>query len=657
MRLVLPDGSVRETNQGSTGADIAMSISPHLAKASVAINVNGVQKDLSDPITENASISLITIKNEEGLEIMRHTVAAQVLGRALKNRYPGAKLAIGPTIKDGFYYDVLSPTPISASDLPAIEEEMSRIVETSATITKKLYNREQAIELFESRGEDYKVAIIKESNEGDTFQVYHQEGSDFIDLCRGPHLPSLASIGAFKLMKVAGAYWRGDSGNQMLTRVYGTAWRNNQELNDYIVRLNEAEKRDHRKLGQTMDLFHFQPETPGQVFWHNDGWTVFREVENYIRGKLRAHNYQEVNTPRLVHKSLFEQSGHWEKFGTDEMFVTKAYGDQTFALKPMNCPCHVQIFNHSSRSYRDLPIRMSEFGNCFRQERSSALHGLLRVASMAQDDAHIFCRMDQVKDEIINLNGLIKEMYAELGFKSFFVRFSDRPEQRVGDDSVWDAAEDALRDACKAADIEWVLNPGEGAFYGPKLEFVLRDAIGREWQCGTIQLDFNLPRRLNATYTDENNEKQYPVMIHRALVGTLERFVGILIEHFGGNFPLWLAPRQAVIVGVNDRNNEYVQHLNDRLRSSGIRSEVDTRNEKVSYKIREHMVSKVSFIGVIGDREEQNGTITVRRLGDGGQTINYPVEEFQKRMSEEIRTRALPPAFDSTEQNSSSSPG
>jgi threonyl-tRNA synthetase len=648
MRIVLPDGSVREVNQGSTGADIAMGISPGLAKASVAIKVNGVQHDLSDPITEDANISLLTVNDDEGLEIMRHTIAAQVLARAVKNLYPDAKLAIGPTIKDGFYYDVAFTTPISVADLTAIEEEMARIVKTGATITKKAYSREDAIALFKARGEDYKVAIISDSKEGDTFQIYHQDGSDFVDLCRGPHLPSLGNIGAFKLMKVAGAYWRGDSDNEMLTRIYGTAWKSSKELNAHLARIEEAEKRDHRKVGQEMDLFHFQPETPGQVFWHNNGWTIYREIENYIRGKLRAHDYEEVNTPRVVSKDLFVKSGHWEKFGTDEMFVTKAYGDQTFALKPMNCPCHVQIFNHSSRSYRDLPIRMSEFGNCFRQEARGALHGLMRVASMAQDDAHIFCRMDQIKDEIVKLNELIKEIYDELGFESFFVRFSDRPEQRVGDDEVWDAAEDGLKEACKAAGIDWILNPGEGAFYGPKLEFVLRDAIGREWQCGTIQLDFNLPRRLDATYTDENGEKQYPVMIHRALVGTLERFVGILIEHYGGNFPLWLAPRQLVISGVTDRNNEHVQKLAERFKAAGIRCEVDTRNEKINYKIREHMASKVSFVGVVGDREEQDDTITIRRLGDGNQTTSYGVEEFIARMLEEIRTRALPPAFSST---------
>jgi threonyl-tRNA synthetase len=645
MRVVLPDGSAREVDQGSTGAQIAMRISPGLAKASVAIKVNGVLRDLSDPITEDASISLVTVNDEDGLEIMRHTIAAQVLARAVKNLYPGAKLAIGPTIRDGFYYDVAFKEPISVADLPAIEEEMKRIAKTGSSITKKIYDRDGAKALFGDRGEEYKVAIINDSDEGEGFQIYHQDGTDFIDLCRGPHLPSFAHIGAFKLLKVAGAYWRGKSDNEMLTRIYGTAWKSNKELNAYLLRIEEAEKRDHRKLGQEMDLFHFQPETPGQVFWHNNGWTIYRQVENYIRGKLRVYDYDEVNTPRVVSKDLFVKSGHWEKFGTDEMFVTQAYGEQTFALKPMNCPCHVQIFNHSLRSYRDLPIRMSEFGNCFRQEARGALHGLMRVASMAQDDAHIFCRMDQIKDEIVGLNGLIKEIYAELGFDSFFVRFSDRPEQRVGDDSVWDAAENALQEACKAASIEWIPNPGEGAFYGPKLEFVLRDAIGREWQCGTIQLDFNLPQRLEATYIDEKGEKQYPVMIHRALVGTLERFVGILIEHYGGNFPLWLAPRQVVLSSIIDSNNDHVRAVAERFKATGIRCEVDVRNEKINYKIREHMAAKVSFVGVLGDREARDDTVTVRRLGEGNKTTNLPVNDFIARIREEIDSRALPPTF------------
>ena len=645
MRVMLPDGSVKEVAQGVTGAEVAMGIGAGLAKASVAIKVNGVQRDLTDSITEDANVALLTLNDEEGLDVMRHTVAAQVLARAVKNLYPEAKLAIGPTIKDGFYYDVAFTTPISTADLEGIEAEMTQIVKTGNPIIKEIHSRDEAIAMFKERGEDYKVSIIEDSDEGDEFQIYKQADTGFIDLCRGPHLPSLSNVGAFKLLKVAGAYWRGDSDNEMLTRIYGTAWKTPKELRAHLARLEEAEKRDHRKVGQEMDLFHFQPETPGQVFWHNNGWLIYRGIEDYIRTKLQAHDYQEVNTPRVVSKDLFVRSGHWEKFGTDEMFVTQAYGDQLFALKPMNCPCHVQIFNHGLRSYRDLPIRMSEFGNCFRQEARGALHGLMRVASMAQDDAHIFCRLDQVEDEVIALNGLIKEIYTELGFDSYFVRFSDRPEQRVGEDALWDAAEEGLKAACRAAGIDWLLNPGEGAFYGPKLEFVLRDAIGREWQCGTIQLDFNLPRRLDAMYTDENGEKQYPVMIHRALIGTLERFVGILIEHYGGNFPLWLAPRQIVLSGVTDRNDDYVRKIAKDFEVAGIRCEVDARNEKINYKIREHMAAKVTFVGIAGDREAEEGTITVRRLGGGRHTKTYAVEEFIALMRGEIATLALPPSF------------
>lgn len=645
MRVILPDSSVKEFEQGVTGFDVAKSIGPSLAKAAVAIKVNGTLKDLSDPLEDNAHISIITLNDEEGVDIMRHTLTAQVLARAVKTLYPDAKLAIGPTVKDGFYYDIDFAAPISTADLETIEAEMRKIVKQGHNIVKKIYTRDQARALFKARGEDYKIEIIDDAKEGDSFQIYHQDGTDFIDLCRGPHLPGLNISAAFKLMKVAGAYWRGDSDNKMLTRIYGTAWKNEKELTQHLARIEEAEKRDHRKLSQEMDLLHFQPETPGQVFWHHNGWVIFKELENYIRAKLRAHNYQEVNTPRIVSKDLFVRSGHWEKFGTDEMFVAKAYGDQTFALKPMNCPCHVQIFNHGYRSYRDLPIRMSEFGNCFRQEARGALHGLMRVASMVQDDAHIFCRLDQIKEEIILLNGLIAEIYSELGFSDYFVRFSDRPEKRVGSDEIWDAAENGLKEACNAAGIEWILNSGEGAFYGPKLEFVLRDAIGREWQCGTIQLDFNLPQRLDAFYIDEKGEKQYPVMIHRALIGTLERFVGILIEHYGGNFPLWLSPRQVVIAAITDKNAAHAQNLVEKFKQRGIRCEYDGRNEKINYKIREHMAAKVTFVGVIGEREEQEGTITVRRLGDGNKTTTYTVDEFLALMEGEISSHALPPSF------------
>lgn len=640
--IVLPDGSVRQYDAPVNGQQIAQSIGSGLAKAAVAVKVNGELRDLTDDITANSKVAIVTADNDEGLEIMRHTVTAQVLARAVKNLYPKARLAIGPTINDGFYYDIAFENPISSEDLEKIEAEMKKIVAAGTPIVKKILSKAEAVKLFKERGEEYKIQIIEDSGD-DKFQIYFQGDTGFIDLCRGPHLTSLKQVGAFKLLKVAGAYWRGDSSNEMLTRIYGTAWKTEKELNAYITRMEEAEKRDHRKISQTMDLLHFQGEAPGQVFWHDKGWTIFKELENYVRGKLRKHDYQEVNTPRVINKDLFVKSGHWEKFGTDEMFVSEAY-NSLFALKPMNCPCHVQIFNHTTRSYRDLPIRMSEFGNCYRQEARGALHGLMRVSSMTQDDAHIFCRPDQIKHEVTLLNGLIAEMYAELGFTSFFVRFSDRPEKRVGSDEIWDMAEQGLKDACAEAGIEWIPNPGEGAFYGPKLEFVLKDAIGREWQCGTIQLDFNLPIRLEAFYIDQSGEKKHPVMIHRALLGSLERFVGILIEHYAGHFPLWLAPTQIVISGVTEAQGKFAEELVAKFKKAGIRAVFDGRGEKINYKIREHMGEKAAYFGVIGDKEKEAGTITVRRLGLNDQQT-FGVDEFIAAMQEEIASKALPPDF------------
>lgn len=638
MKLVMPDGSVREFEDGLDGYGVSKTISTSLSKKAIAIKVNGELKDLSDPIEDHSVIQIITVDDEEGLDIMRHTLTAQVLARAVKELYPSAKLAIGPTIRDGFYYDIAFKEPLSIDDLEKIEAKMREIINGKNTITKKIYNKKDAIGLFDKKGEPYKVSIIDETEGSDAFQIYHQDGTDFIDLCRGPHLPSLSHIGEFKLTKVAGAYWRGDSDNEMLTRIYGTAWKNKKDLDTYLHRMEEAEKRDHRKLAREMDLFHFQHETPGQVFWHHKGWTIFLELENYIREKLKADGYEEVNTPRVVSKELFVKSGHWDKFGTDEMFVCEAYGDALFALKPMNCPCHVQIYNHSQRSYRDLPVRMSEFGNCYRQEARGALHGLLRVTSLTQDDAHIFCRNDQIKDEILKLNTLIKDIYTELGFPNFFVRFSDRPEQRVGSDEIWDLAENSLKEACADAGIEWQLNPGEGAFYGPKLEFVLSDAIGREWQCATIQLDFNLPERLDAKYTDSNGETQRPVMIHRALLGTLERFIGILIEHYAGNLPLWLSPTQMVITGITSDHEDYAREIAAKYEALGIRVKVDDRNEKVGYKIREHMSAKATFVAVVGDNERNDKTITIRRLGVNKQET-YGVDEFADMMLTEIKNR------------------
>ncbi len=642
VNIVLPDGSVRSYEGATTGMEVAADISKSLAKAAVAVKVNGEQKDLTDTINDNAEIQILTTKDDEGLEVMRHTVTAQLLARAVKNLYPEAKLAIGPTIKDGFYYDVATSEAISSDDLEKIEKEMRRIAEEGHDIVKKIVSKDEAIKIFEERGEDYKIEIINDAGD-DEFQLYFQNDTGFVDLCRGPHLNSLRKVGVFKLIKVAGAYWRGDSDKEMLTRIYGTAWASPKELKQYLFRMEEAEKRDHRKICQTMDLLHFQSEAPGQVFWHDKGWRMYRLLEDYIRGKLKVRNYQEVNTPRVINKSLFEQSGHWEKFGTGEMFVCEAY-DSLFALKPMNCPCHVQIYKNDLRSYRDLPIKMSEFGNCLRQEARGALHGLMRVTSMTQDDAHIFCTEDQIKDQVVELSELIAEIYSELGFNEFFVRFSDRPEKRVGEDALWDKAENALTEAAAEAGLECILNKGDGAFYGPKLEFVLTDAIGREWQCGTIQLDFNLPRRMDATYPDQNGEKQYPVMIHRALIGTLERFLGMFIENYAGNFPLWIAPHQLVISGVSEKHNDHAAKLVEKFVDAGITATLDDRNEKINYKIREAMNKKVIYVGIIGDREIEEGTITIRRLGSKDQT-SWKVEDFLADMQNEISERLLPPAF------------
>lgn len=641
--ITLPDGTVKTFTSGVTGLEIAQSIGAGLAKAAIAVRVNDKQRDLCDPINEDASLSIITLDTEEGLEIMRHTITAQLLARAVKNLYPSAKLAIGPTIENGFYYDVWFEKAISSEDLPKIEKEMRRIAETQAPIVKTLNSKDDVIKAFKDRDEDYKVKIVEGTEQSDNFQLYYQGDTGFVDLCYGPHLPTLKHVGAFKLTKLAGAYWRGDSNNEMLTRIYGTAWKNDKDLKAYLHMMEEAEKRDHRKLGKEMDLFHLQGEAPGQVFWHDKGWTIFKELENYIRGKLRAQDYQEVNTPRIINKDLFVRSGHWDKFGTGEMFITQAY-DSEYALKPMNCPCHVQIFNHDSKSYRDLPIRMSEFGNCLRQEARGALHGLMRVSSMTQDDAHVFCRMDQIEEEVVLLNKLIAEIYAEFGFNNYFVKFSTRPEQRVGSDEIWDAAEDGLMKACEAANVEVMPNPGEGAFYGPKLEYVLKDSIGREWQCGTIQLDFNLPNRLDAHYIDPDGEKQHPVMIHRALLGSLERFIGILIEHYAGHFPLWLSPTQVVVSGIVDKHNDHVQKVVERLKAEGIRAEGDYRNEKINYKIREHMATKASMVGVIGDKEAESNQITIRRLGSKDQKT-HDLEQFITDIKQEIADKALPAGF------------
>ncbi len=640
--ITLPDGSVKEFDGAVTGLEVAQSIGEGLAKAALMMEVDGKELDLTTTITTDANIVFHTSKTEKGLETLRHSTA-HILAQAIKELYPTAQITIGPVIDNGFYYDVAFKESVADKDLEKIEARMKEIVKRDLPIERQVWNRDEAIAYFKGIGEDYKAEIISDLPADETISLYKQ-GTDenaFVDLCRGPHIPSTAKAGRhFKLQHMAGAYWRGDSNNEMLTRIYGTAWGSKDELKGYLRMLEESAKRDHRKIGPAMGLFHLQDIAMGQVFWHQKGWQMFLTLQEYIREKLKKHNYEEVNTPKIVDHSLYLKSGHWEKFSKGEIFEIHD-GDKIMALKPMNCPCHVQIFNQGIKSYRDLPLRMSEFGTCMRNEAHGALHGLMRVRSMTQDDAHIFCTANQINSEVLMLCELIKEIYSDFGFEDVRVKFSDRPEMRVGNDEVWDKAEAALKAACDAAGLEWTLNPGEGAFYGPKLEFVLKDCIGRDWQCGTIQLDFNLPDRLDATFINEKGEKEIPVMIHRALLGSLERFSGILIENFVGHFPLWLAPQQMVAMGITEKQNPAVEKLVQKLQAEGFRIEGDYRNEKVSYKIREHSVSKVPVQLVLGDREIENGTVTVRRLGSQKQTT-MKVEELIAAMHEEVRTKALP---------------
>ena len=637
MNITLPDGSVRELKIGSTGLDLAMDIGPGLAKAAIAVNVNGDQKDLSDPINKDSEVSIITIDSSEGLEIMRHTLTAQVLARAVKNLYPDSKLAIGPTITDGFYYDFEFKKPISPDDLPKIEKEMKKIIDLKSSITKSLHSRDDAVNIFKENAESYKESIIQESDQVDNFQLYYQDGNEFVDLCRGPHLPSLKHIGSFKLTKLAGAYWKGDSKNKMLTRIYGTAWKNDKDLNAYLHSIEEAEKRDHRKLGKEMNLFHFQEEAPGMVFWHPDGWTIYRLLQDFIRNKLKEYDYKEINTPQVVDRKLWEASGHWDKY-RENMFITEideehANEKRTNALKPMNCPCHVQVYNQGLKSYRDLPLRYAEFGSCHRYEASGTMHGLMRVRGFTQDDGHIFCTEEQIENETKLFIELLSNIYKELGFDSFDIKLSTRPDVRVGSDEVWDKAENALESAIKKLDLPYELKEGDGAFYGPKLDFVLTDAIGREWQCGTFQADFNLPERLDAEFVGGDGSKHRPVMIHRAVLGSFERFIGVLIENYSGKLPLWLAPTQLVICTVVSDADDFAQEINKQFASKNIRCKVDTRNEKISYKIREHSNSKIPNIIILGKKELEDKTLTVRKLGSSDNffyTAKTFLNELQK---------------------------
>jgi threonyl-tRNA synthetase len=616
--LRLKDGSEKVFDKLPTGEEVAFSISPKLAREAVAIRVNGDLKDLNQPVPDGSQIEIITKATEEGLEVIRHD-AAHVFAQAIKDLYPDTQITIGPAIENGFYYDIYPKKPLSVDDLPAIEKRMRELVDADIPIVREEWNRDDAIPFFKNMGENFKAEIIEGIPQGQPISLYRQ--GDFIDLCRGPHLPSTKKVGhAFKLMKLAGAYWRGDHRNVMLQRIYGTAWATQAQLDEYLHMLEEAEKRDHRKLGAELNLFHMQEEAIGSVFWHPKGWTIYRTLENFVRRRMEKAGYVEVKTPQLVDLSLWEASGHWEKFG-ENMYTVENDEDKVLAIKPMNCPCHVQIFKQGLKSYRDLPLRMAEFGSCHRNEPSGSLHGIMRVRSFVQDDAHIFCTPEQIISETKDFCDLLKGIYNDLGFDSFKVRFSDRPEKRAGTDELWDKAEDALKAATQAAGIEYSLNPGEGAFYGPKLEFVLKDCIGREWQCGTLQVDYSIPERLDATYVGEDGQKHRPVMLHRAVLGSMERFIGVLIEHYAGKFPVWLSPIQVVVASVTTEANDYAISICEQLKAKGIRAELDIRNEKIPYKVREHSLQKIPYIYVVGKREADEKTVAIRKLGGEQQNV------------------------------------
>ena len=615
----LPDGNKKELAAGSNGFDLANSIGAGLAKAAVAYTSNGIQKDLSDNLEDGSEVSIITINSDEGLEIMRHTLTAQVLALAVKNLYPTAKLAIGPTIENGFYYDFYFDNSFSIDDLDNVEKEMHNIIKTQSTITKSLLAKNDAIKLFNGLDESFKAEIIESSDQENDFQIYKQDSSDFVDLCRGPHLPSLKMIGEFKLTRVSGAYWKGDSSKPMLTRIYGTAWNTKKELEQYLTQLEEAEKRDHRKLGKEMDLFHFQEEAPGMVFWHPAGWTIYNELQGYMRKMQSSNGYEEIRTPEILDRKLWEKSGHWDKY-RENMYITEideehANEKRTNALKPMNCPCHVQVYNHGLKSYKDLPIRFVEFGSIHRYEPSGTMHGLMRVRGFTQDDGHIFCTEDQIENETKNFIELLSKVYSDLGFTDFVIKLSTRPEKRVGTDEIWDKSEKSLQDAIEKLGLPYEIDEGGGAFYGPKLDFVLTDAIGRDWQCGTLQADFNLPGRFDSTYINESGDKSVPVLLHRAVLGSFERFIGILLENYGGDLPFWLAPRQVVIATITDAANDYAESLFELLKSNNVRVQLDNRNEKISYKIREHSLLKVPYILAVGSKEVEENKVSVRTFG------------------------------------------
>ena len=634
--VTLPDGSERKFEQAVTVLDVAADIGPGLAKATLAGKVNDQLVDASFLIEDDAKLAIVTERDEEGLEVIRHSTA-HLLAQAVKQLFPDAQVTIGPVIDDGFYYDFAYKAGFTPEDLKTIEKKMAELVKQNIPIERSVMIRDEATRFFRDMGEEYKAEIIESIPANEALSLYKQ--GDFVDLCRGPHVPSTGKLKSFKLMKLAGAYWRGDAKSEMLQRIYGTAWANKKDLKAYLHRLEEAEKRDHRKLGKQLNLFHTQDEAPGMVFWHDDGWKIYQEVEQYVRKKLREHNYQEVRTPQVVDRSLWERSGHWDKF-SDMMFTTHSE-NRDYAVKPMNCPCHVQIFNQGLRSYRDLPLRMAEFGSCHRNEPSGTLHGLMRVRNFVQDDAHIFCTEDQIQSEVSEFIDLLYEVYADFGFNDVIIKLSTRPENRVGSDEEWDKSEKALEEALNAKGLEWGLQPGEGAFYGPKIEFSLKDCLGRVWQCGTIQVDFSMPGRLDAHFVDEHSDRQVPVMLHRAILGSLERFIGILIENYAGAMPLWLAPTQAVVMSITDRSRDFAAEVVKTLSEQGVRAKSDLRNEKIGYKIREHTLLKVPYLLILGDREVENRTVAVRtRSGEdlGVMDLDALVELFTTETARRGRT-------------------
>ena len=629
LNITLPDGSVRQYESPVTVAQIAASIGAGLAKATVAGKVNGKLVDACDPIAEDAHVQIITPKDKEGVEIIRHS-CAHLVGHAVKQLYPDAKMVIGPVIEDGFYYDIATEKPFTPDDVAAIEARMKELIAQDYDVIKVMTPRAETIKIFQDRGEEYKLRLIEDMPEVEAMGMYHHQ--EYVDMCRGPHVPNTRFLKNFKLTKLAGAYWRGDSNNEMLQRIYGTAWASKDELKAYIQRIEEAEKRDHRKLGKQLDLFHLQDEAPGMVFWHPKGWALWQVIEQHMRKELNAAGYKEVKTPQIMDKTFWEKSGHWENY-KDNMFVTSSE-KREYAVKPMNCPGHVQIFNNGLRSYRDLPMRLAEFGSCHRNEPSGALHGLMRVRGFVQDDAHIFCTEDQIVDEARAFNELLVRIYKQFGFHDVAVKLSLRPEQRVGSDEVWDKAEQGLRDALTTCGVEWEELPGEGAFYGPKIEYHVKDALGRSWQCGTLQLDFVLPERLNAEYVTENNDRARPVMLHRAILGSLERFIGILIENHAGSFPLWLAPVQMVIMNITENQADYCREVAAKLQAAGFRVELDLRNEKIGYKIRDNSQYRFPYQIVVGDKEKQENKVAVRRKAEDLGSLN--VDDFIAQLQQEI---------------------